>query len=264
MVAYAILGGTGNCGSSLVKNLLQHENATLKVYCRDQKKLHGMLPEITFNKQVQVFPGNIRDVDLIADCIRDTKAVFLVVTSNDNIPGCSLSQDSATTVIDALHKIRASSGADFVAPKLVLLSSATIDDHLARKMPFWFRPVMLTAGSHVYRDLRIAEAYLRTQEDWVTTIYIKPGGLSVDVARGFQLNFDEEESFISYFDLSAAMIEAAIDGEGKYDFKNVSVVNKVRGVGAKFPRGTPWCIFIGLCRHYFPSLHAYLPKTGPS
>ena len=264
MKSYAILGGTGNCGSCLVRNLLSTSDALVKVYCRNEKKLYGMLPEIVDNKRVQVFAGSIQDVDLMSNCIRDTDAVFMVVTTNDNIPGCSLSQDSASSVIQALEKIRASAENEFKAPKLVLLSSATIDDHLARRMPGWFRPVMLTAASHVYRDLRLAEAYLRAQEDWVTTIYIKPGGLSLDISRGHQLSFDEEESFISYLDLSAAMIEAVDDNEGKYDGRNVAVVNKTRGQGAKFPKGTPLCIFMGLCRHFFPFAHKYLPTTGPA
>lgn len=264
MVTYAVLGGTGNCGAALIQNFLQTPDTRINVYCRNQPKLHDLLPEIVDNKRVQVFQGSIHDVDLMTSCIRGTKAVFMVVTTNDNIPGCSLSQDSATSVIQALERIKADSRPGIELPKLVLLSSATIDDHLARNMPGWFRPIMLTAASHVYRDLRLAEAYLRSHQDWVTTIFIKPGGLSPDVSRGHQLSLDEEESFISYLDLSAAMIEAADDEEGIYNGKNVSVVNKTRGVGAKFPRGTPFCILMGLCRHFFPFAHNYLPKTGPA
>lgn len=264
MVTYAILGSTGNCGTALIQNLLQSPRNKIHAYCRNQTKLQRLLPEVIDNRQVQIFAGNILDLELMTECLRGTQVVFLVVTTNDNIPGCSLGQDSAFTVIKALERIKEESGPEFKSPKLVLLSSATIDDHLARHMPGWFRPVMLTAASHVYRDLRITEEFLRSHEDWVSTIYIKPGGLSPDIARGYQLSLDEEESFISYLDLSAAMIEAAENGEGIYDGKNVSVVNKKRGVGAKFPRGTPKCIFMRLMRHFFPWLHPYLPSTGPS
>lgn len=260
---YAILGATGNCGKGLVQNLLKSPRNKIHAYCRNKNKLYQQLPEVVDNKQVQVFEGSILDVALMEDCIRGAKAVFLVVTSNDNIPGCRLSQDLSTAVIQALQRIRTQSpGAKM--PKLVLLSSSTIDDYLARKMPGWFRPVMLRAASNVYDDLRVAEKFLRSQSDWVSTIFIKPGGLSVDVARGHQLSLHEEESFISYLDLSAAMIEAADDGEGQYDDKNVGVVNAKRGVGARFPQGTPLCITVGLLRHYFPWLHSYLPWTGPS
>jgi putative NADH-flavin reductase len=264
MSTYAILGATGNCGTALIEHLLASPTTpTINAYCRNKAKLVRSVPKINNCKKVNVFEGNITDVNLLTSCIKDCKAVFMVVTSNDNIPGCRLGQDTAETVISALGvlKSRAAPGTMQI-PKLVLLSSATIDDHLAREMPWWFRPIMLTAASNVYNDLRVAERFLRAQEDWVSTIFIKPGGLSVDVQRGHTLSLDREESFISYLDLAAAMIEAADCKEGIYDMKNVSVVN-VNG-GARFPPGTPKCILMGLLRHYFPFLHPYLPFTGPS
>lgn len=261
---YAILGSTGNCGSALIRNLLQSPQNKIHAYCRNQAKLQGLIPEVVDNKQVSIFAGSIYDVDLMADCVRGTKAVFLVVTTNDNVPGCRVSQDSASTVIQALQKIKAESSPGIKLPKLVLLSSATIDDHLARHMPGWFRPIMLAAASHVYEDLRRTEKLLRSHEDWVSSIFMKPAGLSPDISRGHQLTLDEEESFISYLDLSAGMIEAADDDDGRYDGRNVCVVNQKRGVGAKFPSGTPMCILMGLMRHFFPWMHPYLPSTGPA
>lgn len=260
---YAILGATGNCGKCLVQNLLKSPRNKINAYCRNKKKLYQQLPEVVENKQIQVFEGSILDVAIMEECIRGANAVFLVVSSNDNIPGCRLSQDLSATVIQALQRIRTQSpGAKM--PKLVLLSSSTIDDYLARKMPSWFRSILLRAESNIYGDLVVAEKFLRSQSDWVSTIFIKPAGLSVDIARGHQLTLHEDESFISYLDLSAGMIEAADDNEGRYDGENVSVINAKRGVGAKFPRGTPLCITVGLLRHFFPWLHPYLPLTGPS
>lgn len=261
---YAVLGSTGNCGSALIQNLLQSPENKIHAYCRNQAKLQHLIPQVVDNKQVRIFAGSIYDVDLMVDCVRGAKAVFLVITTNDNVPGCRLSQDSATTVIQALQKIKAESSPGLKLPKLVVLSSSTIDDHLALHMPGWFRPIMLAAASHVYDDLRKTEKFLRAHEDWISSIFIKPGGLSLDVSRGHRLTLDEEESFISYLDLSAGMIEAADDDEGRYDGKNVGVVNKKSGVGAKFPRGTPLCILMGLMRHFFPFLHPYLPTTGPA
>lgn len=45
---------------------------------------------------------------MMKECIRDTKAVLLVITTNDNIPRCSLSLDSTTTVVQAMQELRAS------------------------------------------------------------------------------------------------------------------------------------------------------------
>lgn len=264
MSLYAILGSTGNCGSALIQNLLQTPQNQIHAYCRNQAKLHRLVPQVLDNKRVRVFEGSIDNVELMTECLRRTKAVFLVVTTNDNIPGCRLSQDSAAAVIAALQRLRDTSGPGLRLPKLVLLSSATIDDRLSRGMPRWLRRTLLTSASHVYADLRLAEDFLRSHDGLVSTIFIKPAGLSLDVARGHRLTLDsQDESFVSYADLSAGMIEAADDEEGRYVGRNVAVVNRHHGVGAQFPRGTPLCILMGLARHFFPWLHPYLPSTGP-
>ncbi len=119
-------------------------------------------------------------------------------------------------------------------------------------MSWLFRSLLLASASQVYEDLRRAERFLRSHTDRVSSIYIKPGGLSLDIPRGHRLTLDEQESFISYADLAAGMIEAAGDGDGFYEGRNVGVVNAKRGVGAKFPQGTLVCITLGLIRHLFP------------
>ncbi|RAH41252.1 oxidoreductase tpcG [Aspergillus brunneoviolaceus CBS 621.78] len=262
MSTYAILGATGNCGTALIDNLLRTENARIHAYCRNKAKLTQKVPAAADSKRITVFEGNIYDIDLLAECIRDTRAIFHVVTTNDNVPGCHVGLDTAKSIIAAIEKLKLHGQLRAPLPKIVLLSSGTIDDHLSRHMPWWFRPILRTAASHVYEDLRRTEAYLRAQEDLVSTIFIKPGGLAVDAQRGHELNLDHDESFVSYLDLAAGMIEAADDEGGRYQMKNVSVVN--RNGSAKFPSGTPMCIATGLARHFFPFLHAYLPSTGPS
>ncbi|GKZ38663.1 hypothetical protein AbraIFM66950_011032 [Aspergillus brasiliensis] len=253
---YAVLGATGNCGSSLIQILLQNPNASIHAYCRNKAKLEKKLPVEVKDPRLQIFAGSISDEEVLGDCIRGCKAIFLVVTMNDNLPGCRVAEDTARGVVSVLKK-----SSPQPMPKLVVLSSATIDPYLSRNMPWWFHPIMIRAGCYVYDDLRVQEKFLRAQEDWLTTIYIKPGGLAVDKPRGYRLDFDNETSFIAYIDLAAAMVEAVEDVDGRYDFKNVSVVNT--GPSAAFPLGTPLCILYGLLSHYFPWLHPYLPKSGP-
>ncbi|KAI3318563.1 putative NAD-dependent epimerase/dehydratase [Xylariaceae sp. AK1471] len=261
MTTYAVLGATGNCGTALVRVLLEDPCAQIHAYCRNQSKLLRLLPEIQSSSQVNIFEGSVRDVDLLKSCIRSCRAIFLVVSTNDNIPGCRVSQETAQGVIRALESLK-NSNTTSELPQLVLLSSATIDDQLSRHTPYLLRQVLLCSASHVYNDLRETEKLLRAQESWLTTIYIKPGALSVDVRRGHALSLTEEESPVSYLDLAAAMVEAANDQEGRYAMKNVGVVNK--NGKAKFPAGTPMCIFLGLLRHFFPFLHPYLPSGfGP-
>lgn len=83
---YTILGSTGNCGKALIQNLLKSPSNQIHAYCRNQTKLQQLLPEVIDNKQVRVFEGSIYDVDLMASCVSGAKAVFMVVTTNDNIP----------------------------------------------------------------------------------------------------------------------------------------------------------------------------------
>jgi len=265
MPTYAVLGSTGNCGTALIRNLLgQSPQTRINAYCRNREKLYRVLPEVIDNKNVEVFEGSFNDDKLIDNCLRDTKAVFMAITSNDNVPGIRLNTDTALVVIRSLYRLRSEVGeASYVPPKLVLLSACCFDDHLARNMPSWFRPIMLRAASNVYVDLQRAEDVLRSHDQWVKSIFIKPAGLSPDIARGHRLTFDEEESFVSYMDLANGMIEAANDEEGRYDGRNVGVVNKVKGQGARFPAGTPKCIALGFVRHFLPWMHPYLPETGP-
>jgi putative NADH-flavin reductase len=258
---FAILGATGNTGKSLVQILLQNPKNEVRAYCRNKAKLIRLLPEETQNKRLKIFEGSITDVDMMVDCIRDCRAIFFVASMNGNMPGCRVGQDSAITVIEALKKIKAASTTPIPMPKLVVLSSATIDPHLSRTMPWWFHPIMIRAGSYVYDDLVVMERFLRQQQDWVSTIFIKPGGLAVDKPKGYRLDFDEHDSFIAYPDLAAAMLEAADDPTGRYDMKNVSVCNT--NGSAAFPKNTPATILYGLLSHYFPWMYKHLPSAGP-
>nr|UYO77181.1 NAD-dependent epimerase/dehydratase protein [Trichoderma calamagrostidis] len=254
MSSYAVLGSTGNCGTALIQNLLKRPDVHINAYCRNQAKLQRLLPEVQNNEQVTVFEGDIKDEKLLASCLRDCRAAFLVASTNDNIPGCRVGQDTATAIIHALQVIAQ-------APKVILLSSATIDDHFSRNIPFLLRHVLFYSASFVYGDLIRTERILRAEAAWLTTIYIKPGALSVDVQRGHALSLTDEDSPLSYLDLAAAMIEAVDDPNGRYDMRSISVVNT--NGRAKFPSGTPMCILTGLVRHFLPFLHAYLPSTGP-
>lgn len=261
MGTYAVLGSTGNCGTALIKNLLQSSESRIHAYCRNKNKLLRILPEAATDKRIEVFEGSINDVELLTSCLRNCRAVFLVASTNDNVPGCRVGQDTAISVIRALQVLKSESGNNARIPKLVLLSSVTIDDHLSRKTPSLLRSILLRSASNVYNDLRETEKLLRAQEDWITTIFVKPGALSVDEQRGHALSLTKADSPVSYLDLAAAMIEAADDDDGRYDLKSVGVVNT--NGKASFPKGTPLCILMGLISHYFPFLYPYLPSTGP-
>jgi putative NADH-flavin reductase len=258
---YAILGATGNCGRALIEILLRTPHARINAFCRDQAKLHRQLPQIIGSEAVRIFEGSIDDIELIKSCVTDCHVIFHVVSTNDNVPGCRLGLSTAESIILALDQLRAESVSCSLETRIVLLSSSTIDARMSRDLPWLLKFVLLRSASNVYEDLRRTEAFLRSHEDRITTIFVKPGGLSVDIQRGHKIVMDHEESFLSYLDLAAAMIEVANDTGGRYNMKNVGVVNT--NGSAKFPPGTPLCVVAGLVRHFFPFLHPYLPSTGP-
>lgn len=169
--------------------------------------------------------------------MRSIKAVFLVVTTNDNIPDCRLSQDRAASVIQALQKIKADSPPEVKLPKLVLFSFASIDEHLSRNLPGWF------PTHHARR--RFARLRGLAPDGGVSALarrlgfnhpHQAGGSVARHRARGHRMTLDEEESFASYLDPSAGVIEAADEEGGQYEGRNVSVLNLTRGVCAKFPR----------------------------
>lgn len=257
MTTYAVLGATGNCGTALIERLLSSPPSRINAFCRNKSKLISLLPEAGVSKSVKIFEGNIYDVPLITECVRGCHAVFLVISTNENIPGCRVGQDIAINVICALENLKKEEDQSFLTSKLILLSSATLDDQLTRNTPPLIRQMLFRSASNVYHDLRETEKFLRSQRDWVSTIFIKPGLLSVDVQRGHALSLLEATSPLSYLDLAAAMIEAADDPDGRYDLQSVGVTHT--NGPATWPGGWVRCVSLGLLRHYFPFLHEYLP-----
>lgn len=135
-VTYAIVGATGNCGTALIKILLQREGVLIHAYCRNRAKLLRLLQDVDYSGRVTIFEGSMHNVELLGSCLHGCRAAFLVASTNDNIPGCRVGQDTAVSIIKALKSVRISAPATLVMPKLVLLSSATIDKNFSRHAPF--------------------------------------------------------------------------------------------------------------------------------
>ncbi|KAK6192908.1 hypothetical protein LQW54_013000 [Pestalotiopsis sp. IQ-011] len=257
---YAVFGATGKSGTALIEILLASSpDNIIHAYCRSAAKLANIFPEAIGSKRVIVFEGSIEDVNLFADCFKGCGTAFLSVTMNDNIPYVHVAEDTAHTAIAAIKK-NVAADSQSVVPKLVILSSASLEPSMCGNLSKVFHWIVTHANSHVYEDLRRAEKLLRAEAEWLTSIFIKPGGLSVDEARGYKLNFYEQDTFVSYKDLAGAMIEAGTDSDGRYDNRDVSVNNT--GGSAKFPTALPLLAFTGLLRCFFPWLHPYMPYFG--
>lgn len=258
MRSYAVLGATGNTGRALVEVLLQTPEIQVNVYCRSRIKFCRLFPSGAKNSRIRIFEGPLSDACLIADCLRGTCSAFLAVAVADNMPGCTVARDSARTVVAALRTLEAeksSPGAkprvpDAALPRLVVLSSASLEPRFSGDVPPFVHTILDTCVSHLYKDLAEAELFLRSQHEWLSCIFVKPGGLVHDERRGHAVSTTTAKTPLSYLDLAAGMVEIAESEVGQYDMKNVSVVPTAEQVA--FPWAGVYYAFTGLLYHFIP------------
>ena len=205
---------------------------------------------------LHLIEGSIDQVDLLIDCIRGTRAAFLAVAQSDNVPNCTIARETATSIIEALRMLR-KEHQDAHLPKLVVLSSASLEPAFCNDVPGWVHTLLYYAASHVYADLEHAEAMLRDEQSWIPNItWIKPGGLSHDTQKGHAVSKEMAVTPLSFLDLAAGMIEVADDATKSYDMANVAVIPT--GKNVKFPRDAPLALVRGLLFHFMPWTYAFL------
>ena len=298
MPTYAILGATGQVGSSILDALIQPPTPTspkhpqsktqINVFVRSKQKLLSMRPALASHPHTSFYEGQLNDTALLASCIRDTHAVFLCIAAQDNVPHCSIAQEQARAVLAALEQNDKNNNdpentnTTFTSnennndnddkttptatppPKLIILSSASLEPHLMSDLPSTFVPIMHAAASWVYADLRLAETHLRTHAPpAVELIFIKPGGLVHDKPVGHRLSTKRQQTFLSFADLGAGMVEAADSPKGRWaEAKgNVSVVPA--GEGTRIEWYVPWFLVKGCLFHFLPGLWPYLGELLP-
>ncbi|KAK4620149.1 Oxidoreductase aflX [Fulvia fulva] len=252
MPSYAILGATGNIGRSILEVLLQSPDNHINAYCRFKQKLYKLMPVVKHNKQVDVFEGELSDINLLARCLIGTTAAFQAVAVDGNQPGCTIAQDTSRRVTTALEHLKANGHR---LPKLVVTSSSSTDHSLLSNVPSFFRNMLYRAFSHTYDDLLAAEKFIRSKDDLISATFVKPGALTSQPQVGHELSLEVAKSPLSYLDLAAGMIELADDSSERYDMKGVAVNSAVK---VPFPRESPMKIFKGLLCHFFPWLYPYI------
>lgn len=84
-----------------------------------------------------------------------------------------------------------------------------------------------------------------------------PGGLTHDVQKGHELSAERQQTFISFLDLAAGMVEVA-DADARWEGKHVSVVLK-GDRKARFEWWAPVVLGKGLLCHVCPWLYEWLP-----
>lgn len=87
--------------------------------------------------------------------------------------------------------------------------------------------------------------------------FMMPGGLTHDIQQGHELSTERQQTFISFLDLAAGMIEVA-DSGGEWEGKHVSVILS-KGRKAKFEWGVPVMLEKRVICYYCPWLYGWLP-----
>ena len=252
MPTYAILGATGKTGAALLELLQRDPNNYINAYVRSKAKLLKQRPGLQKNTNVKIFEGSLSDIPLVASTLSPRVDVaFCVLATNENIPGVRIAQDTASSVIAALCHLR-NRDIHFKPPKLIFLSSASLNPAMIGQFPAVAEMVITRAMSHVYADLRFAEETLRLHRSWLDVTFVQPGGLTEDVQKGHKLSVDKAaDGFVSYLDLAAGMIEIA--ESGTYNWMGVSVNPTAKDV--KFEPNAPPQVLRGLVWHFAPWLY---------
>ncbi len=260
MPSYAVLGASGGIGCSLLRVLLQSPDNEINAYCRSRAKLYRVFPEAANNDQVRIFEGRLDDVSLLADCIRGTHAVFLAVGVHDNMPGCTLARDTVSVTVAALDQICTNGAIGTRLPRVIMLSSASLEEAFCGDVPIFVHWLLDRASSNLYDDLAKAEALLRMQESWLCSVFVKPGGLVQDRQGGHEVSTTTAKTPLSFLDLAAGMVEIADDKMGQYDMKSVSVLPTANNVA--FPWDCVYFTLTGLLFHYFPWTYRYVGECS--
>ena len=249
MPTFAVLGATGSTGQALLNILVQSPKNTVNAYVRSKAKLQKLSPQYQDNDNLHVFEGALGDVPLLADCISNTSAVLCVLGANENEPGIHVAQDAAHSIVAACCRLR-TQDPNVQLPRIIFLTSATINPHLCRDLPTGARWVLHTSLSYLYADLELAEAYFRLHKDWLNVTFIQPGGLVHDTPKGHALSLERQQTFLSYQDLAAGIIEAATASGEEYSWKGVSVVPTSGGTKVE------WRVPLYVASRLFPVLSA--------
>jgi putative NADH-flavin reductase len=254
MPTFAILGATGLTGQQLVTALLQTPENKLNLYVRSQSKLRKLFPGITENKQVQIFEGSMNGIELVSACLDSTKAVFSVLASNDSRPGMTIARDAASTILSALRDLK-DRNANAKLPRVVVLSSASMNPLLYVNEPWPVHVVVFNAFWHLYYDLGEAiKLYMKEVEHGSLGLdvrFVEPGALMPgEVSGKVSLARDKASDVVTYGDLAEAMVKVGEDE--RLELRRIGVV--VDGKKLGLPPGIALTVLDGLAWSFAPWL----------
>lgn len=270
MPSYAILGATGSTGQALLRHLTSSSSSSdtrINAYARSRAKLEKMSPGLITKSNIQIFEGSLDNIPLLASCLSGVSTAFVVIGTNVSYPGTRIVQDAAHSVVAALCHLRSQDSSSSI-PRILILTSAGINPRAHESGGAVFHWLLHKALSYSYEDLKLAQSYLQLHRSWLRAVFVQPGGLSNDVAKGYRLCTEGNvRGFISYADVAAGMVDIAERSEaakgaegGEFDWEAVVVVPTSDNV--TFNWDAPRNLVRGLVAHFVPLLYRGLRRVG--
>lgn len=101
-----ITGGTGSFGSTMVKEILQHQVSEIRIFSRDENKQDAMRREVE-DSRLKFYIGDVRDESSVSNVLRGADFVFHAAALKQ-VPSCDFFPMEAvkTNVIGSANVIR--------------------------------------------------------------------------------------------------------------------------------------------------------------
>ncbi|CAI7587892.1 unnamed protein product [Penicillium manginii] len=179
----ALLGATGNTGRLVLQKLLDSSDISfgINIYVRSRAKLE------------------------IQDCLADVGTIICTLGENENVPGVTVMEDFARATINALSTLQ-SKTKDSIKPRLIMLSSATLNPRFAAARPALLHWMIRNAFDKPYNDLIKAQNMLLAVPDLLFVTLIQPNALVEEDSTGCVVSTEFAHMACSYEDLAEGFL----------------------------------------------------------
>ncbi|KIV76827.1 hypothetical protein PV11_08687 [Exophiala sideris] len=249
----AILGATGKTGREVLQRLLKKRDVELdiRLYVRSPAKLLALFPTLHSDPRVSIFAGPLGAIDNMRKCLDGAQKIIITLGENDNLPGVSVIEDGAKSVLAALTELQQASQKQWHRPRVILLSSGTWNPTIAATRPGLVHWAIKTAFCHPYADLLRGSAAFLNAPSLASVLLVQPNALVEDEPSGHELSVEYATLAVTYGDLGAGFVELATDE--RYDMLPAVAVSSKKGDDdLKYGHILGYRIIRGLCATYIP------------
>ncbi|WYZ35737.1 hypothetical protein EsH8_X_000384 [Colletotrichum jinshuiense] len=253
----AIFGATGRTGGESLKSILANPSNPfhLKIFVRSRAKLIAAFPQFKTDPNVQIFEGQVTDLDRVKACLDGADTVICALGENDNKPTVRVLQDATRTIVAALKQLRDEAQA-WARPRFLLLSSATWNKRFDEQSPALVSWLIKNAFYYPYADLLKSHEMLQADPGLVKLLLVQPPAIIEEEASGHTISAESVGLAVSYADLGAAFAELAVE-EAYKDIGAVGVTSGLAKEGfSRYGSEILYRVVRGLMASYLPGFWA--------